>query len=93
MPNIANEGTAIVIIKILFMIQPFKQTEGNLFRVLRNGDTIPLCIENHTQATCRQSADSAGLRVFTLVMQMKQRIGSLAKIARQTDVSSNAQRM
>ena len=38
MPNNANAGTAIVIIKILFMIQPFKQTEGNLFRVLRNGE-------------------------------------------------------
>jgi len=67
MPNIANAGTAIVIIKILFMIQPFKQTEEIGFCVLRNGDTIPLRIEYHMHATCRQSADSAGLRVFAVV--------------------------
>lgn len=53
MPNMANAGTAIVIIKILFMIQPFKQIEGNLFRVLRNGNTIPLDAEDHMHATCR----------------------------------------
>jgi len=67
MPNIANAGTAIVIIRILFMIQPFKQTEGNLFRVLRNGDTIPIRIKDHTHAPCRQSVDSAGLRAFAVV--------------------------
>ena len=55
----ANAGTAIVIIKILFMIQPFKQTEGNLLRVLRNGNTIPLHLKDHMHETCRQSADSA----------------------------------
>jgi len=49
----ANAGTAIVIIKILFMIQPFKQIEGNLLRVLWNGITIPLDAEDHMHATCR----------------------------------------
>lgn len=67
MPNIANAGTAIVIIKILFMIRPFKQIEGNLFRVLRNGDTIPLHIQDRTQATCHQSADSAGMHAFDII--------------------------
>lgn len=49
----ANAGTAIVIIKILFMIQPFKQIEGNLMCVLRNGNTIPLHVEDHMHVTCR----------------------------------------
>ena len=67
MPNIANAGTASVIIKILFMIQPFKQTEGNFFRVLRNGDTIPLRIQDYTHATCHKPADSAGFCAIVIV--------------------------
>ena len=36
-----NAGTAIVIITILFMIQPFKQTERYFCRLLRIEDSIP----------------------------------------------------